>query len=162
MSPTAVRIVRPFEGAQDFVVTQSESAIPGSSGLLGCRPVYTIYVPVGTARDWILQYCKPAIPRAAGEREVRVVALGRVEAVTAPYAHLIVRPVARLKPGERYAFVHGYVSAAGRLEKLSEAGGSRLEDAAGVVGALAAWEFRPAMKDGVATEVEVLLCIPKS
>jgi hypothetical protein len=37
-----------------------------------------------------------------------------------------------------------------------------LQEVATVLKALGEWEFRPALKDGVATAVEVLLCIPST
>jgi hypothetical protein len=163
-SPELVRMVRPADGKQDFVVTQVASSIPGSADLLTGRPVYSVYIPVGVGRDWILQYCVPSQrpePAQARTRNTVVLELKPANPVAAPYAFLIFRPGLRFKPGVRYAFVHGFINEKGRFEGLKEAGANALEEVDSVIRALGNWEFRPASRDGAAISVEVLICIPR-
>ena len=156
---TAVRMVR--TGQADVVLEQSQSAIPGSAGLLPCRPVYSVYIPLDTPRDWVLQYCLPAAARPAEGVQGNVVQMVAPTPVAAPYATVIMRPVKlEFRPGMRYAFVRGEVSAAGRFEHLREGGPSGLKGIEPVLESLSQWEFLPAKKDGVPARVEVLLCIP--
>jgi hypothetical protein len=65
-----------------------------------------------------------------------------------------------LKPGFRYAFVHALIDVGGRFTRLREVGDSALVDPAGVLEALARWQFRPATRDGQPAPVEALLCLP--
>jgi hypothetical protein len=157
-----LRIERSQSGNYEVVVVQSRSAVPGTAGFLSGRPVYTVYLNVGFAKEWILEFCLPHgadAPHSA--QRGAVVQLGASSApLTAPYAYVLVRPSIAFKPGATYAFVHGLVNSLGRLEQLSEVGAPSLEDSSKVVAVLSGWEFRPATRDGVATAVEILLCIP--
>jgi hypothetical protein len=157
-----LRIERSQSGNYEVVVVQSRSAVPGTADFLSGRPVYTVYLNIGFAKEWILEFCLPHgadAPHSA--QRGAVVQLGASSApLTAPYAYVLVRPSIAFKPGATYAFVHGLVNSVGRLEQLSEVGAPSLEDSSKVVAALSRWEFRPATRDGVATAVEILLCIP--
>jgi hypothetical protein len=147
----------------DVVITQSNSYIPGSANLLTGRPVYTVYVPVDSGKEWVMQYCIPAGSgdgRAAA-RNGNVLQLGSVSPLIAPYAFAIFRPAVRLKPGVRYAFLHGFINVAGRFADLKEVGDVNLDNGEAVVRAVKGWEFEPASKDGVPVGVEVLICIPR-
>ena len=155
------KIVRPRTGQYEIAVVQSSAPIPGSTGLLKGQPVYSVYIPVGTSKEWILQYCLPN-SEAKAEASSQVVELGAMTPVSAPYAFTLARPKIEFRPGARYGFIHGYVNASGRLEQVAEVGEPVLQEVATVLKALGEWEFRPALKDGVATAVEVLLCIPST
>lgn len=160
-APELVRILRPLDGKQDFVVTQVASSIPGSAGLLTGRPVYTVYVPVGSGKEWILQYCVPSQKTdAPARRNTVVLELKPANPVAAPYAFVLFRPGLHFKSGARYAFVHGFINERGRFEGLKETGQTALEEVDSVLRALGQWEFRPASRDGVPISVEVLICIP--
>ena len=62
-------IRRPSNGTFDAVVVQSNAAdqTPEVRQLLTGRPIYTVYVSVGTAKDWALNFCIP------GERDISAV-----------------------------------------------------------------------------------------
>lgn len=159
--PPPVKVEHPIAGHYEVAVVQSSGVVPGSAGLLSGIPVYSVYVSVGTAKEWILQYCLPSSePRE--HRVSQVIQLGSVTPLSAPYAHLILRPAVSFRTAVRYAFIHGLVNAAGRFEQLSEAGEPAIENIGAVLQALQKWEFRPASRDGEPTTVEVLLCIPKA
>ena len=157
-TPQTARMVRTRGGQYELAVVQSSSGVPGSAGLLTGRPVYSVYVAVGTSKDWILQYCLPA-SETARPRPAQVVLLSSIAPLTAPYAYSISRPDARFQPGARYAFIHGFVNSSGRFEQLAAVGDPALENSLVVLDTLQQWEFRPASKDGVPTLVEILLCI---
>jgi hypothetical protein len=155
------RITRPSDGRYEVAIVQSSAPIPGSAGLLKGRPVYSVYVPVGTSKEWILQYCLPADDTHAAARS-QIVQLGNVTPITGPYAFSIIGPLVQFRAGVRYAFIHGYVNVSGRFEQLAEAGDQVIENIDTVLESLAQWEFRPATKDGVPAVVEILLCIPNA
>jgi hypothetical protein len=115
---------------------------------------YTVYLHVGLARSWILQY---SLPRAAD-----AAAAGNIARLAAPWPYNIVRP--KLVPGAINAdalMVHGFVNQAGRFETLAIAFPPEFAQAQFVINALDQWQFRPAAQNGQITRVEVLLIIPE-
>jgi hypothetical protein len=160
-TPRPLRIERPRNGRYDVAITNAQSAIPGASGLMNGRPVYTVYVPMATAKDWILQYAL----RDGGESRPHngtVVSLDEPAPITAPYAYVLLRPASKFDGAGRYGFVHGSITTSGRFEGLQVVGGGGFDNAAEVLRSLGQWEFIPAAKDGVPVAIEVLVCIPAS
>ncbi len=155
------RIVKPRDGRYEVAVVQTSGLIPGSSGLLKGRPVYSVYLSVGMVKEWILQYC---VPPDTNRRlaSTQVVQLGAVTPFAAPFAFTVVTPVVQFRAGARYAFIHGFVDASGHFEQLTEAGEPVLENLGALIEILEQWEFRPASKDGQPALVEILLCIPNA
>jgi hypothetical protein len=156
------RLIRPQTGTYEVAIVQSSGVVPGSNGLLKGKPVYSVYIPVGAGKEWILQYCLPVDDAAAPAARSQVVQLGNITPITAPYAFSIIGPAIQFRAGARYAFIHGFVNASGRFEHLAEASDQEIENIAAVLESLGQWEFRPATKDGVPAMVEILLCIPNA
>ena len=114
---------------------------------------YTAYLHVGLTKNWILQY---ALMRSSDAAPVDVV--GRLEA---PWPYDIVRPNLMSRDLNADALlIHGFLNQAGRLESLAIAFPSGFRYASFVLHALRQWQFRPALQNGHATAVEVLLIIP--
>jgi hypothetical protein len=90
------------------------------------------------------------------------VQLGNVTPLSAPFAFVIIRPNVRFRGGARYGFVHAFVNAEGRFDRMTEVGQPAIENIDVVLESLQQWEFRPAAKDGAPALVEVLLCIPNA
>ncbi|MBZ5604351.1 MAG: hypothetical protein LAO79_18775 [Acidobacteriia bacterium] len=153
------RISRPRDGNFEIVVVQSgvSETVPNSAELLSGRPVYTVYVKVDPAREWIMQYCLPKDSDQSVRVSGAVVSLGSASPIRPPYPYLIVGPV--LSPGPMT--IHGFISTAGKLERLKAVGDITSSDRDALLAALAEWEFRPAERDGVAIAVEILLVIPR-
>jgi hypothetical protein len=125
---------------------------PETAELWSGRLSYTVYLPVGLARSWILQYSLSRADSPAG-------ATTRAEA---PWPYNIVRP--NIAPGAIDAdalMIHGFVNQAGRFEALSIAFPPDFAQAQFVLNALNQWEFRPATQNGQNVKVEVLLIIPE-
>src|SRR5262249_42091431 len=59
--PGVTRLVQPADGKFSAVVQGSPdtSRYPEAAGALGSRVVYTVYLRVGTRKNWILQYALP-------------------------------------------------------------------------------------------------------
>jgi hypothetical protein len=113
---------------------------------------YTVYLSVGLAHSWLLQY---TLSRADSTP-------GGISHIEAPWPYSIVRP--NIAPGAIDAdalMVHGFVNQAGRFEALSIAFPPDFAQAAFVLQALSQWEFRPATQNGQSIRVEVLLIIPE-
>jgi hypothetical protein len=149
------RIQRPTDGRHNSVVlgVSAPESYPESAGVLSGKIVYTVYLQVGLAKSWILQFCLPG----AGETAANT-GKGRVAALDAPWPFVIVRPASGGLNGD-YTLIHGFVNAQGRFEQMAlvvpdEAAKKEL------LGALQQWEFRPASRDGQPTSVEILLIIP--
>lgn len=156
-----VRVVHPNNAVFDVVVQSSSSEIlPETTGLLSGKPVYTAYLSVGTRKDWILQYCRPA----AAERSLRaagnVVSLGASAPLKAPYPLVTVTPPVTLQPRSTYLMVHGLLDASGRFKALTLVREEDHKLRNEIIPFLEHWEFRPGTRDGIPVLLEILLVIP--
>ena len=154
--PTTTQITLGKNGQFGAVVVGNslENKYPEVAQIWSGRLAYTVYLHVGTAKSWILQY---SLPRSAD-----AVAAGNITRMEAPWPYNIVRP--NLAPGALNAdalMVHGFVNKAGRFETLAIVFPPEFEQGPFVLNALAQWEFRAAGRDGQAERVEVLLIIPE-
>jgi hypothetical protein len=160
-TPGSSTVNRPPTGNFDAMVVQTSPVdqYPESRGLLSGRPIYSVYIPMGTARDWTLFFCVPGEKPASGNGPVVVLTpLGAP--VKAPYPTKLVKPAITLPTYEKYVLVHGMVNKDGRFESLRMVRPIKPETDQALLTALAGWEFRAATRDGVAIAVEFLLSIP--
>jgi hypothetical protein len=160
-APGSLTINRPPTGTFDAVVVQSSPVdqYPESRGLLSGRPIYSVYISMGTARDWTLFFCVPGEKPQSGTGPV--VVLGPMGApVRAPFPTKLLKPAIKLPSYEKYVLVHGLVNKDGKFEGLRLVRPIRPETDQALLAALASWEFRAATRDGVAIAVEFLLSIP--
>jgi hypothetical protein len=133
--------------------TSLEDQFPEMGNVWHSRMAYTVYLHVGLAKSWILQY---AIPRAVDAAQA-----GSIGQLDAPWPFNIVRP--NLAPGAIESdalMVHGYVNTAGRFESLVIVFPPAFPMTDFVLQSLSQWQFRPAMQDGKPIRTEVLLVIP--
>jgi hypothetical protein len=131
-----------------------EEKFPELSGIWNDRMAYTVYLHVGLAKSWILQYSLPRSDEAAQA--------GNVTRLEAPWPYNIVRP--NIPPGSFSSdaiLVHGFVNQAGRFEALGITFPPDFQQAQFVLDALNQWQFRPATQAGQMERVEVLLIIPE-
>jgi hypothetical protein len=151
------RIVRPNDGHFAAVVLGSSAAgaYPEAVGALGGRLVYTVYLRVGTKKNWIMQYC---LPRSA-DQSVKV--KGAATPVDPPYPFLMLRPELEFAAEMDYVIVHGMVNASGKFEQLSMVGVTGFPSEKLLLSSLGLWQFRPATRDGQPAMVEILLIIPR-
>lgn len=150
------QIALPKDGQFGAVIVGSalSEKYPETAELWAGRMAYTVYLHVGLSKSWILQY---SIPRSEDAE-----AGGYVNHIDAPWPYNIVRP--NIPPDSIDAdalMVHGYVNEAGHFEQLSIAFPPQFAQAQFVLAALQQWQFRPAMQNGQAARVEVLLVIPE-
>lgn len=151
---SVARITRPMDGHFGVIVVGDSVAdeYPEAADIWADRLAYTVYLHVGDARSWILQYC---LPRAAQ-------ASGSTTRPDAPWPYLMVTP--HLAPGDADSdalLVHGFINAAGHFEHLAVVFPEQFAQSRFVLGALQQWQFRPATQNGQSTAVEVLLIIPE-
>jgi hypothetical protein len=158
-------ILRPSTGSFDVVVTQSSTLdqFPEGKGLLTGRPIYSVYVPVDSSKDWTLFFCVPGEKAASSKPGTEVVDLSETTPpIRAPYPTRIVRPSITVPAFYKYILVHGYVSQTGRVERLRIVRPVTPAIDQAILASLAGWEFRSATRDGVQIAVEFLLSIPIS
>ena len=151
---TEIRLARNGSFGAVVVGDSIEDEFPEAAQLWGGRMAYTVYLHVGLARSWILQY---ALPRSADAD-----AGGAVAALEAPWPYDIVRP--NLAPGSIDAdalMVHGFVDRAGRFDTLSVVFPQDFPLAQFVLKCLQRWQFRPASQHGQLARVEILLIVPE-
>ena len=107
---SATHIQREKEGRFGAVVVGSslEEKYPETAELWSGRMAYTVYLPVGLAKSWILQFSLSRADSAA--------AAGNITHIDAPWPYSIVRP--NIAPGVIDAdalMIHGIVNQAGHL-----------------------------------------------
>jgi hypothetical protein len=146
----------PKDGQFGVVVVGSSLAeqYPEIAELTSGRLTYTVYLHVGLAKNWILQYSLPRSSDAASA--------GSSSRIQAPWPYNIVRP--DILPGEINAdalMIHGFVNEQGRFEGLAIAFPQEFARGQFVLDALQQWQFRPAIQNGQTSTVEVLLIIPE-
>ena len=154
--PTTDRITLPKDGQFGAVVVGAtlEEKYPEAAAVWSGRMAYTVYLHVGLAKSWILQYSVDSADDAA--------AAGNVSHLEAPWPYNIVRPnLSRDTINADALMVHGYVNRAGRFEHLAVAFPPEFDQAQFVLDALAQWQFRPAAQNGQNERVEVVLIIPE-
>jgi hypothetical protein len=152
---------QPEGGRFDVVVVQTSPAdvLPEGRGVLSGRPVYSVYLRVGSAKEWILQYCLPKPGEEGPGRQEMVVVQGSPTPIGAPYPLKTARPEVAVE-NTRYILIHGYVDESGVFKDLRPVGVRSKQHAAEILAALKRWQFRPATKDGQPVLVEILLAIP--
>jgi hypothetical protein len=152
--PTVVHITLPKDGKFGVVVVGSSLAedYPETVHLWSGRLAYTVYLHVGVAKNWILQYCLPRVQEAASTGSA-----GRPDA---PWPYDITRPSIDADANADAIMVHGFVNVLGRFEQLAVIFPTELAETKFLLHALQQWQFRPAMQNGQATAMEVLLIIP--
>jgi hypothetical protein len=153
--PSATHITLPKNGQFEAVVVGASMAeeYPETAGFWSGRMAYTVYLHVGLAKSWILQY---SLPRAADAANA-----GGIGRIAAPWPYNIVTP--NLSPGVIDAdalIVHGFINQEGRFEALAIAFPPQFSQARFVLDSLAQWQFRPAAQNGQKIKVEVVLIIP--
>ena len=150
---TIVHLTRPQDGKFGVVVVGSAVAedYPETVNLWSGRLAYTVYLHVGVSKNWILQY---SIPRA------QAAATGNAARPDAPWPYDIARPSIDADANTDAIMVHGFVNTAGRFDQLAIIFPTQLAEAKFLLRALQQWQFRPAMQNGQATPVEVLIIIP--
>jgi hypothetical protein len=152
-----LRIEHPETRNFDVVVVQSSMPANASGvGVLTGSPVYTVYLPVGRQKPWIMQYCVPK-ETAIKSRQGIAIQLGNPAPVKAPYPRITVVPPL---PGRERIMLHGFVTDLGHFRDLRIVSGMAVAEEYMILALLKHWVFRPATRDGVPVTVEVVLVMP--
>jgi len=153
--PSATQITLPKDGQFGAVVVGAslQDEFPEMAAVWGGRLAYTVYLHVGLARSWILQYSMPRNDEAARA--------GNIERLEAPWPYNIVRPNLPHDSSDlNTLMIHGFINQTGRFETLGMVFPPQFPLASFVLTALQNWQFRPAIQNGQSARVEVLLIIP--
>jgi len=152
--PGTIRYVLPKDGKFPVVISGSSPAGPyaESAGALSGKMVYSVYVSVGLRKKWILQYC------LSKSEEQKNPVRGRAQSVEAPWPYVVVRPESMTF--SEYVIVHGILGSDGRFDHLALVSPADLEKKDLLISSLKQWTFRAANRDGLPSEVEILLIIP--
>jgi hypothetical protein len=153
---TVTRITLPKNGQFGSVVVGASlgDQFPEMTRVWAGRLAYTVYLHVGLAKSWILQYSLPMSDEAANA--------GTISRLEAPWPYNIVRPNLEIDPSESEAIlVHGYVDQSGHFEGLKVVFPPQFSETPFILASLGQWQFRPASRNGQLARVEVLLIIPE-
>jgi uncharacterized membrane protein YgcG len=153
---TVTQILLPKDGHFNSVVVGNslQDQYPEVAGVWNGRMAYTVYLHVGQAKSWIMQY---SLPRSAD-----TAAAGTIVRLDAPWPYNIVRPNLDADAVDADAImIHGFINQSGRFDTLSIVVPQAFPQAQFVLAALGKWQFRPALQDGQFAKVEVLIIIPE-
>ena len=153
---TTTKIILPKDGQFGAVIVGAslEGQFPEVTRVWAGRLAYTVYLHVGLARSWILQYSLPTADEARSA--------GTISHLDAPWPYNIVRPNLGIDPSESEAImVHGFVNQSGHFEGLKVVFPPQFPQTQFVLASLEQWQFRPAARNGQQARVEVLLIIPE-
>jgi hypothetical protein len=154
LSTTHIALPRDGQFSSVLVGVNLQDKFPELADVWNNRVAYTVYLHVGLAKSWILQF---SIPHSSDAAQA-----GSVMRIEAPWPYNIVRP--NLPAGffnSDAILVHGFVNQAGRFESLVLAFPPDFQQAKFILDALNQWQFRPAAQNGKPEKVEVLLIIPE-
>lgn len=152
------RIMHPPNGTFDVVVTQSGGAaeVPGAATHLTGNPVYSVYLRVGDSREWVLAFCSPSKMPRNNRYEVYVEDAAPLDP---PYPIKTTIPKSMASQHRSTPLVfHGFLTAAGAFRNMQPDAQDAITSQ--IAAALAEWQFRPARKNNVPTEIQVALIIP--
>ncbi|MDR3739418.1 MAG: hypothetical protein P4L40_10400 [Terracidiphilus sp.] len=154
--PSFSRLTLPPNGQFGVVVVGSSMTdeFPETATLWGARLIYSVYLHVGLARNWVLQYSLPT--------DVEASSGGTMTKVDAPWPYYMVRPnEAPERVNADALMVHGFINEGGHFETLTVVVPPGYRRGQAVLAALDQWKFRPAKHNGRACRVEVLVIIPE-
>ncbi|HXJ41534.1 MAG TPA: hypothetical protein VNH18_19805, partial [Bryobacteraceae bacterium] len=154
--PGTTRLNFPKDDKFGLVVTGSSLAAPyaESNGALSGKIIYSVFVSVGLRKKWILQYC------LVKAEEQKTLIKGGAQPVEAPWPYKIVRPDDLGNSNRDYVIVHGILNSDGHFEQLALLFPMELARKDLLMNSLKQWTFRPAARDGVPSDIEILLIIP--
>jgi hypothetical protein len=137
------------------VTTSIQQQYPETAGMWGERLVYSVFLHVGLAHSWILQFTLPSSEDPNG-------VISKVRQLQAPWPYIIMRPnVDADYVNSSAMMIHGYINDKGRFEHLALVLPPRYGHTQQLLNALSQWQFRPAMQHGTPERVEVLLIMPE-
>ncbi|MGB6975585.1 MAG: hypothetical protein WBD67_12960 [Terracidiphilus sp.] len=154
---TATPLKLPEDGKYGVVAVASsiQQQYPETVGLWGDRMVYSVFLHVGLAHSWILQFTLPGSPDPKG-------VVSSVKQIQAPWPYFILRPnVDADYVNSNAMMIHGYINNEGRFEQLALVLPPRYAHTQQLLNALKQWQFRPARQHGAPARVEVLLIMPE-
>jgi hypothetical protein len=156
-----LRQVHPENGQYDIVVSHMSRPpeLPEGSKLLRGSPIYTVYIRVNARQEWIMRFCTSS--SSAGTRTSgHVVTLENPAPLTPPYPRISVVPQLE-EVRDKIAVLHGFLTKEGRFRALQAVQAEDQPLMTHMEPFLAKWEFRPATRDGVPVEIEILLVFPR-
>ena len=155
-------ITRPANGNFDAVLVQTSplEQFPEGRKLLSGRPIYTVFLAMGTAKEWAMYFCLPGDPGGAADPGERVVRLPSPAPVRPPYPTRMIRAGVTLPSYQKYVLVHGFVTEGGQIRDVRVVPPVNPETGAALIASLNGWVFRPAARDNVPVTVEFLMSIP--
>ena len=148
-------ISRPKDGQFGVVVVGNSASadFPQTDTYWNGRIVYTAFLHVGLAKNWMLQY---SVPRKDDAN------VGGNSHLVAPWPFYILRPnITSDEVNADAMIVHGFISANGRFESLKIVFPNEVGHSQALVNQIQQWQFRPATDNGQPVRVEILLIIPQ-
>jgi hypothetical protein len=153
-APSTKRIMPPKNGKFGMVVVGAslQEDYPEIASVWNGRLAYTVYLHVGQAKNWILQYSPPLAAEVTGT----------AAHLEAPWpTDMLIPNLSASSVNSDAVLAHGLLNQQGRFENLTIVFPPQLTVAKFILETLGQWQFRPAEQSGRAVPVEVLLIIPE-
>jgi hypothetical protein len=148
----------PPNGAFDSVIASGEP-LPEAEGLLAGPLFQTVFLLLGGGKEWVIQYC-PARGESRPLQNGMIVTLPAPAKVDPPWPVIAELPPADTA-AESGALFYAVLDQNGRLDGVRPAGRSASAgDADRFLPYLKRWLFRPAHRDGIPVEIELVMIAP--
>lgn len=133
-------------------------------GVLHCRKIYTMYLPM-PGKQWVLEYCVPRVteqkpPETSGQ--VTMHADVGLVAPTIEERFDFKRPPVPADKADKLIILRGAIQEDGTVTAVAVHLGVVQEADLAALEAFARWKFKPALREGKPTRVEILVGIPVS
>ncbi len=158
--PAFKRVEHPANGSFDVVIMQTAARddLPNVGGILSGNPVYTVYLPVGDKKDWLLKYCLPA--RGNPQSNPYQIKIEDATPITPPYPISTSIPdLLLVQPFSTSLVLHGVLTAAGAFRDV-KGPDPATPLAEQIIALVSEWRFRPALRNRRPIDIEILLVIP--
>jgi len=161
-------VVQSLNGIRRNTMVISAGPIGGGGlriyGALSCGSIYSIFLPM-PGKNWSLQYCEASAGTAKAERDTHASSIHLEKPLLPPDVDLDHRfdfkrtPVQGPK-ANHLIVLKGVIATDGTVQNLEIYQGVSAELDKAARTAFERWHFRPAMRDGKAVAVEILVGIP--
>jgi hypothetical protein len=134
----------------------------GVYGALHCGKIYTVLLPM-SGKSWTLQFCQTPTPGTTATVQTRSSVVHMEQALLPPEADVrydFKRSPLPPEKAHKLIILKGTIRPEGTVENLNIHQGLMPEMDAAALRAFSQWTFKPAMRDGKAVSVDVLVGIP--
>jgi Gram-negative bacterial TonB protein C-terminal len=161
-------VVQPLGGIRKNTMVIAAGPMGGGGlrvyGALSCASIYSIFLPM-PGKNWSLQYCEVSSGNTKATTEIHPSAIHLDKPLIPPDVDLNRRFDFKRTPlpgpkTDHLIILKGVIATDGTVQNLAVYQGVSAELDKAAEAAFSQWHFKPAMRDGRAVEVQILVGIP--